>query len=270
MIRIVGKRDPLSEVIRGTNRIQKAINDLASKFPQRAKNPNSAAHHLIPLRNIVKDMQRLIKNLSRERKVSGIISPLGASALSNSFESIMAEFRWLNSGQVLGDAFPSRHPLFKRAVEEVGRLKDEINRLTASANSTNDLVDREKDHLYEVPRRLRAAIRDLDKKAAKNVGLEELGQWCFNFPPIDWEDQQMVQRAAKVYLLNLIRFQVWEVRYRSDAPGRPLVLLTATSEFPDLELLTWCDATYGYQKEYQFAVRYPSWRLAWRTSWYAF
>ena len=270
MIRIVGKRDPLSEVIRGTNRIQKAINDLASKFPQRAKNPNSAAHHLIPLRDILKDMQRLIKNLSRERKVSGIISPLGASALSNSFESIMAEFRWLNSGQLLGDAFPSRHPLFKRAVEEVGRLKDEINRLTASANSTNDLVDREKDHLYEVPRRLRAAIRDLDKKAAKNVGLGELGQWCFNFPPIDWEDQQMVQRAAKVYLLNLIPFQVWEVRYRSEAPGRPLVLAIATSDFPDSELLSWCDTTYGIQKDYYFAAKQPSWRLVWRTSWYAF
>ena len=270
MFGIVGRRDPLSEVVKGTSRIEKAINDLASKFPRNSESPKSGARRLIPLQHNLNDMRRLINNLSQEREVSGTISSIGASSLSNSFESIMAELRWLNSGQLLGDAFPSRHPLFKTAVKEAGRLQSELNRLAAKANWTNELVDREKDHLYEVPRRLGAAIRDLDKKAAKNVSLEELGQWCFNFPPIDWEDQQMVQRAAKVYLLNLIRFQVWEVRYRSEAPGRPLVLTIATSEFPDLELLTWCDATYGYQKEYQFAVRYPSWRLAWRTSWYAF
>ena len=122
--------------------------------------------------------------------------------------------------------------------------------------------------LNDIPRRLSAAIRDLDKKAAKKISLEELEQWCPYFP-VDWEDPQTVPRVAKIYLLRLIPFQVWEVRYRSEAPGRPLVLAIATSYFPDPELLSWCDTTYGYQKEYHFAAQYPSWRLVWRTSWYS-
>ena len=269
MIGIVGKRDLLSDVIKGTNRIEKAIDDLASRFPRSSKSPNSGAHQLTPLRNILKDMQQLIGNISLERKVKRVISPIDAAALSNTFKFIMAELRWLSSKQLLGDAFPSRHPLFKRAVEEAGRLEGELNRLAAAASWTNDPMDREKDPQYEIPRRLRAAIRDLDKKAAKNVNLEELEQWCPYFP-VDWEDPQTVPRVAKIYLLRLIPFQVWEVRYRSDSPGRRLVLAIATSDFPDPELLSWCDTTYGPQKEYHFAAKHPRWRLVWRTSWYAF
>ena len=270
MFCIVGKRDPLSEMTRRASRIEKAINDLAGKFSQNAMSPSSAAHQLIPLRDILKDMKRLIKNLSRERKVRGIISPLGASALSNSFESFKAELRWLSSKQVLGDAFPSRHPLFMRVIEEADRLDRGLERLASATSWISGSVDSEKDPLYKTHRELRAAIVNLDKKAAKKVSLEELEQWVSYFPPVDWEDTQTAPRVAKVYLLRLIRFQVWEVRYRSKAPGRPLVLLTATSDFPDSELLSMCETTYGYLGEYLIAARYPSWRLVWRTSWQAF
>ena len=262
MFGIVGRRDPLSEVVKGTSRIEKAINDLASKFPQSAKNPSSAARQLIPLRILLRDMQHDLRSLRRESKARRVVSPIDTAALSYSFESIKAELRWLSSTQGLGEAFPFRHPLFKRAVEEAGRLEDEIDRLTAA--------NREKDPQYGIHRELRAAISVLDKKAAKKVNLEELEQWVSYFPPVDWEDPQTAPRVAKVYLLRLIRFQVWEVRYRSKAPGRPLVLLTATSDFPDSELLTMCETTYGYLGEYLIAARYPSWRLVWRTSWQAF
>ena len=262
MFGIVGRRDPLSEVAKRTSRIEKAINDLASKFPQSAKNPSSAARQLIPLRILLRNMQHDLRSLRGESKARRVASPIDTAALSYSFDSIKAELRWLSSTQALGEAFPFRHPLFKRAVEETGRLEDEINRLTAA--------DREKDPQYAIHRELRAAISVLDKKAAKNVSLEELEQWCSYFPPVDWEDPKTVPRVAKIYLLRLIPFQVWEVRYRSESPGRPLVLAIATSYFPDPELLSWCDTTYGFQKEYHFAARYPRWRLVWRTSWYAF
>ena len=79
MIGIVGKRDPLSDVIKGTNRIEKAIDDLASRYPRSSKSPNSDAHQLTPLRNILKDMQQLIGNISLERKVKRVISPIDAA-----------------------------------------------------------------------------------------------------------------------------------------------------------------------------------------------
>lgn len=270
MFGIIRKRDPLWEVTKRASRIENAIAGLASNFPRNPKSPKSGAHQLIPLRNALRDMQRLIGDVSLECKVNRVLSPIDAAALSYSFESIKAELRWLSSKQLPGDALPSRHPLFNKIVEEASRLNRELTRLATTASWTNGLVDKEKDPLYEIPRRLRAAIKDLDKGVAKNVSLEELERWCSDFPSIDWEDLQMVQRVANVYLLNLILFQMWEVRHRSEAPGRPLVLAIATSDFPDPELLNWCDTTYGYRREYHFAARYPSWRMVWRTSWYAF
>ncbi len=270
MIRIFGKRDPLSEVFRGTNRIEKAIDDLASKFPRSAKSPNSGAHQLASLWRLLKNMQNDMRSLREESKAHRVVSPLDASALSSSFESIMEELRWLSRKQVLEDPFPSRHPLFKKVVEKAGRLDRSLKNLAAATSWNSYFSDRERDPSNEIPRRLRAAIRDLDKKAAKKISLEELERWCSYFPTVDWEEPQTVPRVAKIYLLRLIPFQVWEVRYRSESPGRPLVLAIATSGFPDSELRSWCDTTYGYQKEYHFAARFPSWRLVWRTSWYAF
>ena len=268
MIGIFLKRDPLSDVIKGTNRFEKAIDDLASKFPRNPRSPSSGAHQLESLWHLLNNMQHNLKSLHGESKAHRVVSPLDVSALSSSFESIMGELRWLSRKQVLGDALPSRHPLFKKVIEEAGRLDRSLKNLAAATSWKNYFSDREKDPVNDVPRRLSAAIRDLDKKAAKKINLEELEQLCSYFP-VDWEDPQTVPRIAKIYLLRLILFQVWEVRYRSEAPGRPLVLAIATSYFPDPELLTWCDTTYGYQKEYHFAARYPSWRLVWRTSWYS-
>ncbi len=82
---------------------------------------------------------------------------------------------------------------------------------------------------------------------------EELERPCSEFP-IEWDAPQTAPRVAKIYLLGLIPYQVWEVRYRSESPGRPLVLAIATSDFPDSELLSWCDTTYGIQEEYYLAV----------------
>ena len=248
MIGIVGKRDPLPDVVKGTNRFEKAIDDLARKFPRNPKSPSSGAHQLESLWHLLNNMQHHLRSLHRESKAHRVVSPLDASALSSSFESIMEELRWLSRKQVQEDPFPSRHPLFKKVIEEAGRLDRSLKNLAAATSWNNYFSDSEKDPLNDIPRRLSAAIRDLDKKAAKKISLEELEQWCSYFPPVVWKAPQTVPRVAKIYLLKLIPFQVWEVRYRSEAPGRPLVLAIATSDFPDLELLSWCDTTYGFRR----------------------
>ncbi len=126
----------------------------------------------------------------------------------------------------------------------------------------------ETDPFYEEPRKLREAIRALDKHAAKDIKLQDLERWFSVFSAIDWHNPQQVQRVAKIYLLSREPFQVWEVRYRSDAPGRPWVLLIETATFPDMEFLAKCDETYGYREEYYIAARIPCWRIVWKASWY--
>ena len=126
--------------------------------------------------------------------------------------------------------------------------------------------DLEKDPAYEAPRRLRNAIRAQDKSAAKKVSLEKLNQWCSLFPLLTWDDPKMLGRLARFYLLDQEIFQVWEIRYRSNAPGRPLVYLTETAEFPGPEFLEYCEETYGHHQEYHIAARVPRWRLVWKSS----
>ena len=48
MYGIVGRRDPLSEVVKGTSRIEKAIDDLASKFPRNSESPKSGCAPIDP------------------------------------------------------------------------------------------------------------------------------------------------------------------------------------------------------------------------------
>ena len=101
MIDILGKRDPLSEVFRRTNRIEKAIDDLSSKFPRSSKSPSSGAHQLIPLRRLLNDMQHDLRSLHGESKAHRVVSPLDASALSGSFESIMECWLSAQMGQIV-------------------------------------------------------------------------------------------------------------------------------------------------------------------------
>ena len=63
MIGFVGKRDPLSDVVKGTNRFEKAIDDLASKFPRNRKSPSSGEHQLASLRHLLNNMQHDLKGL---------------------------------------------------------------------------------------------------------------------------------------------------------------------------------------------------------------
>ena len=151
MFGIVGRRDPLLGVIKRVRLIEKAVDDLASNFPQSAKSPSSAAHQLIPLRILLRDMQHDLRSLRRGSKAHGVVSPIDVAALSHSLESIKVELRWLSSKQVLGDASPSRRPLFKKIIEKAGRLDRELKRLATATNWTKYLSDRENDSSNEVP-----------------------------------------------------------------------------------------------------------------------
>ena len=72
MIGIVGKRDPLSDVVKGTNRFEKAIDDLARKFARNPRSPSSGAHQMESLWHLLNNMHHDLRSLRGESKT---ISP---------------------------------------------------------------------------------------------------------------------------------------------------------------------------------------------------
>ena len=97
--------------------------------------------------------------------------------------------------------------------------------------------------------------------------MENLATWCERIPIPDWDDARQLRRLAGFYLASTITWQVWEIRYRSDAPGRPLNLLTITTDVPDPDFLELYDLPYGHHDGYYIAATLPRWHIVWKFSW---
>ena len=122
------------------------------------------------------------------------------------------------------------------------------------------------DPQLEEARRLRAAICAIDKGQDKRLSLREFRDWCFGFFAFDWDDPMLVHRAALIYLLSDDPYQEFEVLYRSNAPGRPLVLIRRFFEFPDSDSLQECIEIAGHRVDFHIAATVPRWRLVWKFS----
>jgi len=268
MFGIRRKGDPLYEVVKRYKYLEKDLRHLARAFAQNRKNVKADGTLMILLDSHLKDVSRSVRILEHERKTIGCLAAISVSSLSSSFIPLKEAARELDQGWVTRQGIPpSGCPPLQKIHQNINKLDSAIRRLMEQAAAYPRPTDMETDPFYEEPRKLREAIHALDKRAAKNLKLQELDRWFSVLPAIDWHNPLRVRRVAKIYLLSQEPFQVWEVRYRSDAPGRPLVLLIETVTFPDLEFLAKCDETYGFHEEYYIAARIPCWRIVWKSSW---
>ena len=75
---------------------------------------------------------------------------------------------------------------------------------------------------------------------------------------VDLGDPFQVARVAKLYLLDMIRDQVWELRYRSKKPGSGLLLLSEYGKIPSQDDLNFFNEEYGSPFDYVIAAKLPS------------
>ena len=167
---------------------------------------------------------------------------------------------------------PFETPPFREVYRRHTKLRKAIQSLLTPPVQPPQRIDLEKDPAYEEARKLLQAIRALDKRAAKNLSseylrLDNLAKWCERIPISDWDDPRQLRRLARFYVANTITWQVWEIRYKSDAPGRPLNLLTTTTEVPDPDFLKLCDPMHGDHDVYYVAATLPRWHIVWKSSW---
>ena len=116
-------------------------------------------------------------------------------------------------------------------------------------------------------RRLFKIIQNLDSKMARSTSGHELAVWLNLHDVPHWEEEFQLRRLAKLFLAEAQPHQQWEVRWRSSAPGRPLILAMVDSRFPDDEYLGELETAIGYHDEYYIAAQLPRWRIVWKTSW---
>ena len=213
------------------------------------------------------EIVELVERLKVHRKRSGRIDTDVADGLNRTYYSLTSEVEVLESQEMTQGHILGRTPIFRDVRTRLKDLGNNVSKLNEAMERQTEAI-MEKDPYHKPTRRLRDAVREVDKKLAKSVSLKDLDEWMVNFFLVNWEDPRTLQRVAKVYVLAQIPLQTWELRYRSDSPGRPLLLLAETSDFPDIEFLESYEANYGHHDEYYIAARFPSWRIVWKTSWF--
>ena len=266
------KRDRVSEVIKRYKDLEKAFQSAVRRLgPNYQKEPIGAL--LGEWRRHIVELGRSIQGLAQKRTTHIRLTAGGANDLRDSFAAVSRSAREFDQRVMIGRGRrPSETPPFREVYRRHAKLGKAIQRLSTPRVQRPQRTDVEKDPAYEEARKLRQAIRALDKRAAKNLSSEylrlgNLAMWCERIPISDWDDPQQLRRLARFYLASTITFQVWEIRYRSDAPGRPLNLLTITTDLPDPELLERYDLGNGHHIAYYIVATVPRWHIVWKFSW---
>ena len=266
------KRDRVSEVIRRYKDLEKAFQSAVRRL--------GPSHEEEPIRSLLGEWRRhlielagSISGLAQKRTTHGRLTAGGSNFPRESFAAVSRSAREFDQRVTIGKGRrPSQTPPFREVYRRHAKLGKAIHSLSTPRVQRPQRIDLEKDPAYEEARKLRQAIRALDKRAAKNLSseflrLENLAKWCERIPIPDGGDPRQLRRLARFYLASTITFQVWEIRYRSDAPGRPLNLLTITTELPDPELLERYDLGNGHHIVYFIAATIPRWHIVWKFSW---
>ena len=159
-----------------------------------------------------------------------------------------------------------RHPQFADIFRCTRNLDRAINKLFRQISPRPRPVDPEKDPEFAGMRRLRDAIRAMDKRLSRQLNLKELEDWAALMPEIDFENPQQVRRLAVVYVHDQVLFQSWQVCYRSNAPGRPLVRVDISVRFPGEFNFARYDHLSGGYYDYLVIATFPKWRICWKFS----
>ena len=110
-------------------------------------------------------------------------------------------------------------------------------------------------------------IQSLDPQTGRRTARNDLALWLNLHDVPDWEAEFQLRRLAKLFLAGAQPFQQWEVRWRSNAPGKSSRLAMVDSRFPDSQYLDELEKAIGYHDDYYIAAQLPRWHIVWKTSW---
>ncbi len=199
------KGDRVNEVVRRQEDLEKAFRSAVRRLgPSHQKEPIRAL--LAEWRRHIIELGRSIQGLAQKRTTHGRLTAGGANDLRESFAAASRSAREFDQRVVIGKGRrPSETPPFREVYHRHAKLGKAIQSLSTPRVQRPQRIDPEKDPAYEEARKLRQAIRALDKRAAKNLSSEylrlgNLATWCERIPISDWDDLRQLRRLARFYL----------------------------------------------------------------------
>lgn len=266
MFGIFGKGDPFRDLVKRTNQLTTVIIDARGRMNRVGRTIPPESDPIVQLYRPHDELRRYLRVLGKSRKTMGYLPPFHVSKLISSHRSLVTAVRAMNRdeekwSQVLVPGQPIRNEItrhLKRLNSAFARLVEHVNRHPELHREAMDPMSLER------CKKLHKAITGIDRRLAKKIRHRELEMDSWAAPEINWDDPKQVGKKAQIWLLSRIWYQVWEIRHRSKAPGRPLVHLMDVDKFPDPEFLVRIEEHVGRHDEYYIAAKFPRWKLVWK------
>lgn len=245
MANILWNSNPLPRLFRRVDRLENSL----KKLGRNSSNDRQFVQDgLFPFvlgdaMRFIRVMAELVECLRRHRQRTGRFDPDVADDLNQTLYSLTSEIvalgrQGMAQGRILG-----KTPIYREIRARLHEMGSDVSKVVNEVDRQTEAT-MERDPRYKLTRRFRVAVKGLDEKLAKKVSLKHVDEWLSGFFPVNWEDPITLQRVAKVFWLAHIPFQTWELRYRSDSPGRPFIQVAELSDFPDMEFLQSYEADY--------------------------
>ena len=247
-----------------TRDVAKNVKRLEQKsfaFVECARRAGMGGGQLTDLVSSLRGLQSATSDLLSEASYQGYSDPESISM----FMSALGGFR----GSLIERkprASADCEAFFAEAFEIVKRLGGLGRVLLASSIKDNELRGGMSPDEYAWFTKLHREIAGIDKQLAREVSLSQLERWLAKLPILVdiYYEEANVNQLARLFALYQEPFQTWEIRYRSKLPGRRLVRLLFTTEFPGPEMLEQFDPNYDPRREYFIAATVPKWCVVWK------
>ena len=251
MFRLFGSGDPLRRVEINVKAAMKASDHLARLLGASA--PPHVRYQLSELGRGLAMLQRSARLRQQNRSRSD-------------YHMAMAGVTHINViADHLSRSLRNRRP---RDTRLKGLLR-EVLKAVQEANSALRLLEQQREaaRLESKYMPLRDAIRKLNRPLARRLSSKDLEQWVRSFSDqgveLTLQDPTQRERMARLIVLACHPEQIYEILYRSSAPGRPLVPLIESGTFPSQDELDLADEMAGGHRTLYVAARLPTWRLVW-------
>ncbi len=261
MFALFCRRHPFERVQSRFLRLIPKVEDVCRKLEDRLTDGNRVVSDLAGRRSSFRGLHQEIQREASAWSHYKAISITGERAIRSSFNRFTADLQRI--ARVLCSADPSLarqlrrklHPAVEKLGSAIGTLQQEVSSWRIMT------VDRHGFYRKEFLK-VREAMATLDKEAAKELTGREVDRYV-EWPGFDADNFQEVLRIAKLLLLAAVDEQVFELRIRSNAPGKPLVWVSRRLKFPEQEAVMEVVQLPEKPRKIYVAATKPTWRIVW-------
>lgn len=252
------RRHPLDNVENKYLDTISAFNRFASKPGPHSGDPE---RYMKPLAGCLSSIKFPIEREKSLSKIYGFLSLAGVDDINRRFQRFLSGLGEMEERLRSTDLQLANR--LRRVIDRALKLHDAIIELGNNVRVGRVMAVPEHGSCPDEYLKLKEAISKVDRESAAELTAREVDRWS-QWPGIDTGDPQQVRRLARlILLLKQEPVQTFEVRCRSRALGRPLLLMGYASGFPSEEEVQWFASSWKEPGAIYVAVTKPSWRIVW-------